>query len=249
MKASDILRIVKHRPYPVPEGPWIMWQVWHELLFAHWEFAPSVLRPLIPARMEVDTFEGMTWVGVVPFHMSGVRPRGTPALPGLSTFPELNVRVYVLVDGVPGVYFFSLDAGNPLAVALARSLFHLPYFNAQMKSQRRGETIDYRSRRTHRGAPGAEFRARYRPLAPVVLAEPGSLEAWLTERYALYTTAGKRLYRGDIHHVRWPLQVAELELEWNTMTRPHGIELPDMQPLLHYALRQDVLIWPLRTIQ
>ena len=245
---SAILHQVEHRPYPLPRGPWIMHQVWHELLFAHWPIPLADLRPLIPKRLEIDTFENTSWVGVVPFHMSGVRPRGIPPLPGLSTFPELNVRTYVAVNGIPGVYFFSLDAGNPVAVALARTLFHLPYFNARMESRRSGDTIHYTSQRIHRGAPSAEYRVRYRPIAPVVKASPGSLEAWLTERYALYTAAGSQLYRGDIHHERWPLQIAELETERDTMALSHGIHLPDTAPLLHYAQRQDVLIWPLSRV-
>lgn len=110
------------------------------------------------------------------------------------------------------------------------------------------DTIHYTSVRTHRNAPAAEYRARYQAIAPIVWARPGSLEAWLTERYALYTTAGSQLYRGDIHHLPWPLQVAEIEVECDTMALSHGIHLPDTAPLLHYAQRQDVLIWPLRRI-
>ena len=248
MKAADILRRVEHRPYPLPSGPWIMRQTWLELLFAHWPISTAVLRPLIPASLELDTFDGTAWIGVVPFSMTDVRPRSLPAVPALSAFPELNVRIYVVVNGIPGVYFFSLDAGNAVAVALARSIFHLPYFYARMQSSRSGDTISYISQRLHRGAPPADYRARYRPVGPIVEASPDSLEAWLTERYALYTTAGSALYRGDIHHARWPLQIAEAETECNTMALSHGISLPDSPPLLHYAQRQDVLIWPLRRL-
>ncbi len=248
VKASDILRSVEHRGYPLPRGPWIMHQIWHELLFAHWPISPSALRPLIPHSMQIDTFEHEAWVGIVPFHMSGVRPRGLPAVGAISSFPELNVRTYVIVDGIPGVVFFSLDAGNSIAVAIARSVFHLPYFNARMQSKTVDETIHYRSHRTHRGAPPADYIARYRPMAEIVQSHSGSIEAWLTERYCLYTTSGSHLYRGDIHHVRWPLQVAELETELDTMAASHGIHLPQTTPLLHYSQRQDVLIWPLRRI-
>lgn len=248
MNTTKILRTVQHRPYPLPRTPWIMHQTWNELLFAHWPIAASVLRPLVPACMELDQFEHTCWIGVVPFHMSDVRPRGCPPVPGLSTFPELNVRTYVVVQSIPGVYFFSLEAGNPIAVALARSLFHLPYFNAQMESIRQGDTIHYTSHRTHRSAPAADYQAHYRPIAPIEMASPDSLEVWFTERYALYTTAGTRLYRGDIHHVPWPLQVAEMECIHNTMLDPHGIQLPQTRPLLHYAQRQDVLIWPLQHV-
>ena len=128
-----------HRPWPLPTGPWIMSQSWHDLLFAHWPIDASHLRPLIPAALEIDKFQGEAWIGVVPFRMSGVRLRATPALPTLSAFPELNVRTYVTHGGKPGVWFFSLDAANAIAVSVARAWFHLPYFNARMtlrKSQR-----------------------------------------------------------------------------------------------------------------
>src|SRR5215472_13601899 len=161
MNPTNILQTVQHREYPLPRGLWVMYQVWHELLFAHWPISSKVLRLLIPACLELDTFEHTSWVGVVPFHMSNVRPRGFPAIHAVSTFPELNVRTYVTVNGVQGVYFFSLDAGNPVAVALARSIFHLPYFNAHMESRRQGETIHYTSHRAHRGASPADYRARY----------------------------------------------------------------------------------------
>ncbi len=248
MRSAEIIKEVAHREYPLPQGAWIMRQVWHELLFSHWPLSPSVLRPLIPDTLEIDTFEGEAWVGVVPFRMSGVRPRGVPAVYWLSAFPELNVRTYVKRDGIPGVYFFSLDAGNPVAVALARIVFHLPYFDADMHCRRVGDTIHYSSVRTHRGAPHAEYRASYRPIAPVVEAHARSIEAWLTERYCLYTVAGSCVYRCDIHHIRWPLQVAELESERNTMALSHGIHLPDTRPLLHYSERQDVLVWPIKRI-
>ncbi len=244
-----ILRDVEHRLYPVSKGPWVMMQAWHELLFAHWPLRPDALRLLLPPALHLDTFDGDAWVGVVPFHMSHVHPRGLPSLPWVSQFPELNVRTYVSVNGIPGVYFFSLDAANPVAVAIARAVFHLPYFNARMRSQRIIDTISYASRRTHRNAPVAEFRAQYRPIAPVAYAAPGSLEHWFTERYYLYTVAGRdSVYRGDIHHGRWPLQRAELAVTRNSMALSHGIELPNSAPLLHYSRLQEVLIWPLRRI-
>lgn len=246
MDTQKILHNIEHRLYPVSKGPWVMTQAWNELLFAHWPLRAEKLRALIPSALTLDTFEGEAWIGVVPFNMSQVHPRSVPSVPWLSQFPELNVRTYVMFQGFPGVYFFSLDAANPVAVALARTLFRLPYFNAAMRSQRIIDTIDYRSHRTHRGAPPADFRALYRPVSPVFYARPGSLEHWLTERYYLYTVAGRNVFRGDIHHGLWPLQQAEMEVISNTMTIGHGIELPDTAPLLHYASLQEVLIWPLR---
>ncbi len=248
MNTAEILQAISHRDYPVPTGPWVMSQLWLELLFAHWPIKPEALRDLIPSILDIDTFEGEAWVGVVPFRMRNIHPRGLPSVQGLSHFPELNVRTYVTNGGKPGVYFFSLDAGNPIAAAIARSMFHLPYFNATMKCEKRGDIIHYSSHRTHHNAPHADYVARYRPIAPIEYAPKGTIASWLTERYGLYTTFHNRLYRGEIHHKQWPLQVAELEIEQDTMARSHNIHLPDTKPLLHYSELQEVLIWPLSTV-
>ena len=217
---------------------------WHDLLFMHWPLAPHLLRPLVPPPLHLDTYDGAAWLGVVPFRMTGMRPRGVPALPALSAFPELNVRTYVSLGGKPGVWFFSLDAANPLAVRGARALFRLPYYDAHMESIRDGDTICYRSDRTHHGAPPAALTARYRPTGPIYAATPGSLEHWLTARYCLY--AANRhgtVWRGDIDHPRWPLQPAEVAIERNTMAAPLRLALPAQPALLHYAGRLDVVAW------
>lgn len=240
----DPLRVLEHRPYPLPRGPWVMAQTWHDLLFAHWPVDEVRLSSMIPPALELDLFEGRAWVGVVPFRMSGVRPRGVPGLPWISAFPELNLRTYVKRDGRSGVWFFALEAARMLAVTLARSWFHLPYFHARMSCTRKGEAIEYASERIHRGAQPAELRAFYAPLAAVERARAGSLEHWLTERYCLYAAdqAGV-LRRGDIHHVPWPLQRAEARIERCTLARAHGIELPAIAPHLLFARRLDVRVW------
>ena len=241
---------MQHRPWALPDGPWVMAQTWQDLLFAHWPVPAPDVRALIPAGLEIDTFDGTAWVAVVPFRMSGVRLRGTPALPWLSYFPELNVRTYVVRDGKPGVWFFSLDAGNFVAVAIARRWFHLPYFPADMNCVERHGSIHYQSQRTHRDAAPASLKARYRPIAPRQRAQPGTIEYFLTERYCLYTIDGRdRLIRGEIHHAPWPLQLAEAEVAENTMARAAGITLPSCAPLLHFAKRQDVVVWPSTTIR
>ncbi len=221
-----------------------MAQSWHDLLFAHWPVPAAVLRPLIPEQLELDTHEGQCWLGVVPFRMSGVRLRGTPAVPWLSAFHELNVRTYVVLGDKPGVWFFSLDAGNPLAVWIARAWFHLPYFRARMSLDEHKGWIDYRSERTHRGAAPAHLRARYRPRGEVFSPQRGTLEHWLTERYCLYAAGAGSLFRGEIHHPPWRLQAAEAQIECNTVAAAQGVALPESAPLLHFARRQDVLIWP-----
>ncbi len=234
-----------HRPWPLPAAPWIMAQSWHDLLFAHWPIDAAHLRPHIPAALQIDTFEGQAWIAVVPFRMSGVRLRWTPGLPWLSAFPEMNVRTYVTVGSKPGVWFFSLDARNPVAVAIARAWFHLPYFRAQMHCEERDGWIHYRSERTHRGEPAAILEGRYRPTGAIFEPKPGSLEHFLTERYCLYAANSRgQLYRGEIHHPPWPLQSAEAEFTKNSMVEAAGLALPPQKPLLHFARRQNMVAWP-----
>ena len=241
-----------HRPWPLPEGGWIMAQSWHDLLFAHWPIPIETMRQLIPPELELDTFEELAWVGVVPFRMSGIRPRGFPAVPWLSAFLEFNVRTYVKSKSQPskpGVYFFSLDAANPLAVAVARATYKLPYFNAKMSLLKNDdESFTYMTNRTHRGAPSAEFAGSYGPRGDVFLAREGTIDHWLTERYCLYTVSKGKVYRGEIHHLPWPLQPAFLKTDSNTMASAGGIELPNCDPILHFSKSIDVVVWPIEKV-
>ena len=220
-----------------------MTQTWNDLLFAHWPMPIPVIRPLVPPQLELHTFERQCWVAVTPFHMSGIRARGLPPLAGLSRFPELNVRTYVSYGDKPGVYFFSLDAANRIAVSAARLLFRLPYFRAKMNVAISEQEIDYSSRRYDRSA---EFRARYKYISEVHLQPKGTLAHWLTERYCLYAVSSGKVYRAEIHHAPWPLQHAEAEIAVNTMAEAAGIALPHTSPLVHFARCLEVLIWPLR---
>ncbi|HUO14541.1 MAG TPA: DUF2071 domain-containing protein [Verrucomicrobiae bacterium] len=224
-----------------------MQQTWHDLLFAHWPIPADHLRSLVPAQLELDFFDGACWVGVIPFRMSGIQARGLPPLPGLSAFAELNIRTYVTYGGKPGVYFFSLDAANHPAVWAARTFYYLPYFYASMSCAEDNGIIHYSSsRRSSKRKACAEFRGSYRPVSEIRLHARGSIDRWLTERYCLYTTHANRVYRGEIHHLPWPLQDAEADFKLNTAASAAGVELPQTAPLLHFARRLDVLIWPLR---
>jgi len=220
-----------------------MAQSWHDLLLAHWPVDAAMLRSHIPAHLEIDTFEGHAWLGIVPFSMTGVRLRWTLPVPGLSAFPELNVRTYVTAQDKPGVWFFSLDAASALAVAAARLSFHLPYFRARMRCSQADGWIQYESQRTHRGAPSAVLEARYRAAGEPFQAPRGSLAHFLIERYCLYSAASGRIYRGEIHHPRWQLQAAEAQLTRNSMAEAARLTLPAEPPLLHFSLRQDMVAW------
>ena len=222
-----------------------MAQTWNDLLFAHWAVETAAIRALVPPMLTLDRHAGTAWLTITPFYLSDLHARGLPALPWGSNFPELNVRTYVTVGGKPGVYFFSLDAGSPLAVTAARALYHLPYFRAEMDVQRdEGDAIRYRSRRTHDGAPSAEFRASYRPIGDAATSSPGSLDHWLTERYCLYAVDdSEHVYRAEIHHRPWSLRPALVEVEANTMAAAAGVSLPAVPPRVSYASRLDVVVW------
>jgi uncharacterized protein YqjF (DUF2071 family) len=215
---------------------------WHDLLFSHWPIDGRFLRPLIPPALQIDTYEGQAWIGVVPFRMTGVRPRYVPPLPGLSAFAEINLRTYVTAENKPGVWFFSLDAANRLAVWGARWTYHLPYYFARISVHEKDGWIVYAS--TRRSGGTACFAGTYGPTGEPYRAAPGSIDHWLTERYCLYAADGKgRLFRGDIHHTPWPLQPAAAEIQSNTMTAPLGLNLPPTPSLLHFARRLDVIAW------
>lgn len=226
-----------------------MRQSWLDLLFAHWPVPAEQLQPLVPPQLQVQEFDGTSWVGVVPFRMTGVSPRGIPDLPWLSAFEELNLRIYVehRTEGTPGVWFLSLDAANPVAVWAARQGFHLPYHWADMQLEDDGEVIRYNSVRKR---DGVGFRGEYQPTGDVYEAKPGDLDHWLTERYCLYAQSKRgRLYRGHIHHQPWPLQPAAAEIESLDLTEPHGITLKGKPEHLQFARRIDVVVWGLEELR
>lgn len=238
-----------HRAWPPPSRRWWMAMTWYDLAFLHWPVPAEALRAHLPPGLELDARNGTAWLGLVPFGMSGVRPKFLPVLPWIGKFLEFNVRTYVTCGGKPGVWFFSLDAANRLAVRVARRSW-LPYFDARMSLCHEPDGwIHYRSVRTHRGAPPAEFQARYRPSGPVFTASIGSLEHWLTERYCLYAADREgNLYRGEIHHGPWPLQPAEVELAVTTASDDLGLPLSGPPPHVHFSRRLDVVAWSLERV-
>jgi len=220
-----------------------MVQVWRDLLFAHWKLPPERVRPLIPPQLTLDIFKDDAWFTISPFHMS-IRARGLPVLPGYGAVPELNCRTYVTVDGKPGIYFFSLDIASIAATWGARMFYHLPYFHAGMKIARQRDSIAYSSAR---GA--AKWVAKYTPNTAMQSSEPGSLNHWLTERYCLYTVWRGRAYRGNIHHLPWPLQDVSVNIAQNTMTNLINNDALQSPDLGSYARELEVLIWPLERVR
>lgn len=229
---------------------------WCDLAFLHWPIRPEAVRDLVPRGLEIDTYDGHAWIGVVPFRMEGVRLRGVPPLPTTHAFPEINVRTYVRAGGRAGVWFFSLDATSRLAVRGARVLYNLPYFDADIvvgdvRPRSSGEAaalnahwVQYESHRVHRGAPQAQFVAHYGPVGQAYEAVPETLDHFLVERYCMFMHDERRgLGCLDIDHPPWPLQPGAADISINTMTRSAGIELPSAPPIVHFARALDVRAW------
>src|SRR5205085_1048277 len=216
-----------------PDQQVVMRQDWHHLLFLHWEVPPSKLQALLPPGLDLDTFEGKAYAGLVPFTLTGVRPILTPPLPWISSFHEINVRTYVHRNGRdPGVWFFSLDASSAIAVAAARAAYKLRYFNSEIHFESGPGAIpeiSFRSRRLDdRGPLPANLRVGYKAVEGAATpASPGTLEHFLVERYILYTEDDHQLYRARVHHQPYPLQKADVfELE-ETLVWAAGVRRND----------------------
>lgn len=242
---NEILSQHAHRPYPLPDKSWVMRQEWHQLLFAHWRLEAEVVRRMIPCQLELDLWRGHAYLAITPFMLRCLRARALPAFPVISHFSEVNVRTYVTYQGVPGVFFFSLDAGNFSAVIGARLLYRLPYHKAVMHIEMRGSSVHYHSQRVH-GPKPAELEIAYRPTSSVLpwTSPSESLERFLTERYCLYAVSGKQTFRAHIHHGPVALQNAEAVISRNTMAAPLRLDLSCAPDLIHYSTFLDVLIWP-----
>ncbi len=234
-----------------PDQPVLMYQNWHHLLFLHWEIPPEELQALVPASLEIDTFEGKAYVGLVPFTVTGARPVLAPPVPGISNFHEVNVRTYVHRKGSdPGVWFFSLDASNAIAVAAARAGYKLPYFHAQIDFSASNDPLPKVTFRSHRdderGPKPAHLHVEYAPQTGVVTpAAPNTLEFFLIERYILYAQGeDHQLYRARVHHQPYPVQRAEIAGLDETLVWAAGVRRPDDVPLRHYAREVSVKVYP-----
>jgi uncharacterized protein YqjF (DUF2071 family) len=186
-----------------------MLQRWERLAFLHWRWDAEAIQRTLPPGLFVDTFQGDAWLAIVPFFMRGVRPRFCPSVPGVSNFLELNVRTYVHDEhGRAGVWFYSLDCDQALAVWTARTFFHLPYQHARMQASISDGWIDYTC---HRRGEAAESRFRYQLGDETHPAEPGSLEFFLAERYLLFSQTPRGIRCGQVHHTPYPLADVKLE--------------------------------------
>ena len=220
-----------------PIGSALMYQSWTDLLFLHWRMDSESIQNLLPTGLFVDCFQGEAYVGVVPFFMKNIRFRGTPAVPWISNFMELNLRTYVHDDtGRPGVWFLSLDCDQPLAVWAARTLFHLPYQHASMRSTiQNGTWIDYRSQRLSQGKSNEESRFNYSYASEVSYAQPGTLDFFLAERYLLFSVNRRQqISSGQVHHTPYPLCKVEVQIAETDLFELNG--LPKIQRPFDHAV-------------
>jgi len=244
-----------HKPRPLPAGRWAMTQRWNDLLFAHWPIPTGKMEARLPDWLEADTYQGSAWLGAVPFWLDRIKVRGVPSIPGLRNFPDLNLRTYVRdrQTGTPGIYFFSVDSSNLLAVAAAHLVYHLPYFLAEMHLEPRSEReFAFYSRRRFQKQP-VIFKARYRGLGPsrrLGEIRSGSFEHFMSERPCVFSMnrAGQPI-RANLHHVPWPLEEAEAEFERNDLGTAAGVTLPEQEPILHYSRRLAVYVWPAELVR
>ncbi len=252
--ADSLLYSVEHRPWLPPDAHWLFSQSWNDALFAHFPIDPLTLRRLVPEALTLDLYDGVAWLTISPFCISHLRPSGVPPLPGLSSFPQVNLRTYVTMQGKPGLFYFSADVANLSAVWFARIFFRMQYW--QSKIQISGATIrahnpaerTIRVRCSRLHGPAAldgpvKFDAAYSPEGKIERARRGSLDEFLTERYCVYSWNRRKFYRTEVHHQPWPLQRASVEIRANTIAEPLGLALPIEPALCHFSRSLKMLIW------
>jgi len=243
--SNETLWDASHRPWPLPKLPWVMRQDWHHVLFIHYPIRVETLRKLVPANLQLDIYEGWGWIGIVPFYTAEVRLRG---IPWATAFPEVNVRTYITINGKPGVYFFSLDATHLPTVLFASTFCFVPYYHAKIEFQNKEQhSCRFISkRRIHESVIQLDCSYSPIPEAKPARAEKGSFDEWLTERYGFFTTTSKgTILRCDLLHQPWQLQRVKADIHANTLLSEQGIDVEQVDPVLHYSQGASVRIWPL----
>lgn len=230
---------------PMPAFRWTMKQTWEHFLFAHWPVPVDAIRSFVPEALDIDTWDGQAWIGILPFRIGGIRLKYMPSLPWMRSFPEINVRTYIRSGGESAIIFLSMDASHPLLVPIAKQWYRLPYHQAKMRLRADGLGIAVQSRRPPASRSEEVFSATYRPFSAPFAARQGTIEHWLMERYIYYCRCARSggLYRGEVYHEPWRLQTAEADIVCNTLMRGFGLEL-GTPALLHYSRGTRALIGP-----
>jgi len=214
---------------------------WDSLTFLHWPYAPAVVQDLLPAGLTVETYDDRAWVGLVPFVMHVSRPR-EQARP-LFEFPETNVRTYVRdSNGLSGVWFFSLDADSLNAVVTARATYRVPYFWSEMTVESVGEVFSYTARRRWPGPHDAASQVEIEVAEQYRAEELDDFDHYLTARWTLFGTWGRRLLLARAEHPRWVLHRARV-CEWrDDLVAATGLPEPEVEPIVHWSPGVDVSV-------
>lgn len=243
MRINQILQNVAHRPWEISQKPWRFYQEWNNAVFLHWKVLPEIIRPLIPATVELDTFHGEAWISLVAFTMEKLRVSYLPAVPGVSNFHEINLRTYVINNNKPGVYFLSIEAQKRLAVFIAKSISGLPYRKALIKRNNAGKTNTCSSINS---VKGVMLDSLYE--ADDQEYEKTALDKWLVERYCLYFDKNDKLFRYDIHHLQWEIRKVELK-HLSLQYKTGDLVLKERRPdLFHFSPGVKVLAWPRKIV-
>lgn len=236
---------IDHRPLPLLLSPWMLTQVWNDLLFMHYPVSAESVSQFVPSALELDTFENKAWISIIPLRITNMRLRGIPPIPFMHSYLELNVRTYVIHQGIPGIYFFSLDADHLLVVAGARRATGLPYNPAKMFYEKTGETFRFKSELIQSHSISGKLDVAYQPGQILYEPIPGTLDHWLLERYSMYSFRGGNMLRGDIHHDKWKVTRAKAAILKQTMAPFLEEGTLSSQPLLHYSSRRRFFFYPL----
>ena len=250
--AGSLLYSVEHRPWLPPNSQWLISQSWNDLLFAHFAIDPPALRRLVPDALTLDLYDGVAWLTISPCCTSHMRPSGIPPVPGLSFFPQVNLRTYVTLQGKPGILYFSVDAANLSVVWFARTFFRMQFWHSAIQVS--GATIQARasqdrsiyfrsSRLNGRATHPSELDVVYAPEGNSWRARRGSLDEFLTERYCVYSWNRRTYYRTEVHHQPWLLQRASVEIRTNSIADSLGLTLPATPDLCHFSRSLKMLAW------
>lgn len=242
---KNILSHTSHRETPIPKGPWVMTQKWNNTLFMHLPASKDLLLSHIPADLELDLYKDQARISILPFKITNMRFRKIPPIPFVHSFLELNVRTYVKRNGIPGIYFFSLDADSLPAVLGAR-VASLPYYYASMKMKKEQETFSVRTER--KVEPKALFEGEYKPISASYYPAKSSLAHWLVERYSLWSYRADSLFRGDIHHKPWEITEVQASISKQEMLPDLPDDLIIGEPLFHFSAAKRVLFWPIKKV-
>ena len=225
-----------------PEGAHVIEQNWENLLFLHWPIDEAVIRPLIPPALDIDTFDGKAWVGITPFRLTGLRFLSLPPIPLLDSFDEVNLRTYVVHNGVPGIWFFSLDASKILPALAARLFFNLPYFDSAIDCTAAGGEFVFNMTRTV--GPAAHFKARWRQGQRLRAPDLESLAFFLVERYCFFALAADQVQMTRVYHHPWILEEGLVGHCDSTLLNAAGLQEPSEPPLVYFSKAVNVQIWP-----